>query len=414
VADPTVDQVGVAFRVQDASNYWDVVQVASTGKWRLNKVTGGALHQISETADPDQHISAGDHLSVYCLAAAVLVYVNGRLLASSADTDFASSTGVGLVSASSAAAPVAKGFMAGSAKGSFAHGWFDNDGRAVATAGPQMTLAGLASAASRYDADGNLTASTDANGNTSETGWGPLGRMSWQSTPAPQGQTGAKTTYAYDALGRVTQIQAPGKNPDTFSYHFGPVDLPDGAGAWMTRAETRPDGSTTTAWLDGGDRPVEVNNSATTANPDLTYTWDAFGRLVGSTSVAATGTTISSTRSLDSLGDVLSESKAGRVVSYHYDSNPGAAGDQPGLLASIAYPGAGHTVTEGYTSGRWTSVTDWNSHTTSFDWGNAGDVATDPNVVGQLRQVAYPNGTAETRNFDSDGQVSRIPYEMPT
>ncbi len=416
VADASVDQVGVAFRVEDSSNYWDVVQVPSDGTWRLNKVIGGGSQEMARASSVTNSISVGDHLSVYSVGAGTLVYLNGALLMSSNDGMLSAYTGVGLYSGagtSGSPAPVASGFAAGSLKGSTSHAWYDSAGRETLTAGPQLSLSGLSSTSSSYDPDGNQTAFTNANGNVTETGWDSIGRMRWQSNAvpatAPPQAVGAKTEYDYDTLGRVTKVTAPGKNPVTISYHSQFQTLSNGSQAYSSQVVTKPDGSTVTTYFDGGGYPLAIYYGSD-SSADVTYSWDDFGRLVGSTLVPATGPSVVVSRSLDSLGDVLSETRNGLVTSYHYDSNLGAAGDQPGRLASINYPGSNHTVTEQYTNGRWTSTTDWNQKVTTFNWGTAADIGSDPNVVGELKNVTFPNGTSEARTFDADGLISTTAY----
>ncbi len=403
VADASQNLVGLGFRVQDGQNYWGVEQVPGFHLWALVKVTAGQKQYVATAANPAGPISEGDEVTVRSVGPAVTVMVNGKEVMNASDTALDGATGVGLVSEASTSEPIAEGFAAGKASGSTRLSGYDALGRVTWTAGPGLASDGLVVTSTDYDANGNEVSYVDGNGNSTSTGWDALGRMSWQSAGAPAGQVGPKTEYSYDSLGRLTRVQSPGRNAETISYAVHPTTLPDAVSAWSKQVATRPDGVTVTTWKDSAGRPVEVDASNTPENPDATYTWDSLNRLVGSTSDS-----VVMSRSLDSLGDLLSESRDGRKVSYAY------AATNPGRLSSITYPGSGHTVTEGYdSSGRWSSVTDWAGNQTTFDWGSASDAVTHPNVVGMLKQVTFPGGSGEGREFDADGAVSKVTYEWP-
>jgi RHS repeat-associated protein len=64
---------------------------------------------------------------------------------------------------------------------------------------------------SRYDADGNLVSSTDANGHTTTASFDLLGRRTEQQTPRSS-ERSYTTKWAYDASGNVLSVAAPGSH----------------------------------------------------------------------------------------------------------------------------------------------------------------------------------------------------------
>ncbi len=135
---------------------------------------------------------------------------------------------------------------------------------------------------------------------------------------------------------------------------------------------------------EGDGLPETITFSDATAN--VSNTFDAVGRLTGSSGAVAT------TRVFDTLSQTLSVTRAGRTVAYSYD--------RPGRVGSLTYPN-GEIVERGYdVAGRWVSVSDWDDQTTTFAYDADGNVS----------EMVMPNGTETAWSRDANGAVVGIDY----
>ncbi len=366
--------MGVAFRVQDANNFWSLVQLPAYGGWVLYKTVAGVT-TIAESAVAG--VQVGDRVSVESKGSKITAYVNGKPLLTATDSALATETGVGLYAAGAGA--VASGFSAGNLEGGQTDVVYDRAGRVTSTIGPVRVDGEYATSSVVYDAAGNRVEWSDGNGEVTTATFDAMGRMLSRTDPA-----GGATTWGYDSLGRVVSTQAPGKPAGTVSYVTGDWSASSPAGSKVIA--TRPDGvsATTTFNIDG--RPSGTVYSD--ATPDVSYTWDKLGRLTKSVGGVTTS------RVFDSLGQVTSVTRAGRKVSYSYSV--------PGRISSVTYPNNKSVARSYDAAGRWVGVTDWDGATTSFDW----------NLNGQVTGVSPPNGFDTDREFDPVGNVSKVTYSL--
>ncbi len=258
-----------------------------------------------------------------------------------------------------------------------------------------------------YDAFGNLTGTTDANGHTTGATFDANGNeisitdanrhttvYSYDAAnektgvTLPDGSTvqhidytqdglladfvdgtNAKTVYGYDAQDRRSSVTDPDNRKTTYGY--------DAAGN-VTKV-TSPSNAITTYAYDKADEPTGVSYSdGKTAATSIVYGPD--GHRVSMSD--GTGTT---TWSYDAFGEIVSETDgAGATIGYGYDAD--------GNQTSIIYPaGAGQTVTQTFDkANRLSSVEDWNKSTTSFKYDNDGN----------LTSISYPNGDKVVNAFD--------------
>lgn len=187
-------------------------------------------------------------------------------------------------------------------------------------------------------------------------------------------------------MGRVVSTQAPGKPAATVSYSNGDQTASPVVPASQT--VTRPEGVSVTTTFDVDREPAGVAYSDGTHG--VTNTFDADGRLTSSVGAVTTA------RSYDTLGEVLSVTRAGRSVVDSYA--------RPGKVVSVKYPN-NKTVTRSYdASGRWSGVTDWGNASTTFSY----------DADGNVTNVAMSNGISMSRDFDADGQIAKVIYGFPS
>ena len=191
-----------------------------------------------------------------------------------------------------------------------------------------------------YDADGRVTASTDANGNTTTFGYDDAGRRS--SVTDALGNT---MSYTFDAAGRQTTATDARGATTTFIY--------DPAGR-LTRTNL-PDGNHTLTGYDALGRRTSVTDAE--GNVTL-FGYDAQSRMVKVTDALGGETRYG----YDSRGLQTSQTDAlGRTTAYEYDS--------PGRRTARILP-AGEREEMTYDSlGRLTALKDFNGSviTRSYD-----------------------------------------------
>jgi len=203
-----------------------------------------------------------------------------------------------------------------------------------------------------YDAVGNKTRLTDANGHVTTYQYDAVNRLTRVTDPLAQATVygydvvgnktsltdakGQPTTYTYDALNRLTQITYPGS---TVQYAYDAVS----------------------------NRTTMTDTTGTT-----TYVYDALNRL---TSVTSPGSS--------------------HTVSYTYDA--------VGNRTRITYPD-GQQVTYAYdAANRLTTATDWASRVTGYSY--------DP--VGNLTAVSYPNSTGASYTYDAANRLRQLTNTGP-
>jgi hypothetical protein len=89
------DGVGVAFRYQDAFNYWFVTAVPSFGSWRIDRLEDGELVEVGGL--PLVEAVDGSTLEVRFEGRTITVFVDGEQQQEVTDPALGDATGVGLV-----------------------------------------------------------------------------------------------------------------------------------------------------------------------------------------------------------------------------------------------------------------------------------------------------------------------------
>lgn len=262
-----------------------------------------------------------------------------------------------------------------------------------------------------YDASGNLTSSTDADGNQTTYAYDTLGRRTSMVDPDGNaaGATPSQHTWstAYDANDRVTSATDPlthasssgydragnrttatDKNGNVTTYTF------DGASRLATIAQKPdPSGAPTTIYTTTLARDDNGNvTSVTQGNSSVTdYAFDALDRMTSMTTHPTGGTTLVTSYSLDGNGNVLTRTTADSVVTtYTFDNLD--------RLTQVAASGLS-TISYAYDElSRRTSMTDVTGTTTySYD------------RLGRLTQAAQPNGTTSYA-YDRDSNRTTLTY----
>jgi RHS repeat-associated protein len=232
----------------------------------------------------------------------------------------------------------------------------------------------------------------DANGNVVATETGLSATVT----------TGDVTTYAYDAVDRLTTVDPPG--PGARSYSYDPDGRRTGfvnelGGTWAYAyddlgrlvSQTAPESLPSVYSWDEASRLVSVtqpggNCAATPAVDCITYSYDPAGRPTG-VDYSDPATPDITGIAYDAVGRRTAATRAGdtqawawdarsRLVS-HTDVNGRATTygwDDTGNLVSIGYPGQSTPLTRAFDdAGQMVSVTDWASRTTTFDYDGNGN-----------------------------------------
>jgi RHS repeat-associated protein len=327
---------------------------------------------------------------------------------------------------------------------------YDVLGRKVCEASPNATASGVSCPAAGqprvaktatwvYNADGQVTSATDADGNTTLYAYDEDGNRTKITDP-----NGNVTQTSFDADSRPTAVTTgygtSSAATTSYSYDIAPgtgVCSTTVAGAAYCTATTDPSGQTTVDYLSTGDVVIQANSpesgatsstydqdnnvlTQTTAAGTATYGYDGDNRVTSviysspasGFSAAAnvtytydgdnnrtsmtdgSGTTTYTYDSLERLSSVTNG--AGTAITYGYDND--------GEVTSIGYPstsrkGGTLSVAQGYDgAGQETSVTDWLGHTTNFSY----------DADGNITSEAYPNATTATSTFDSADSLLSI------
>ena len=207
-----------------------------------------------------------------------------------------------------------------------------------------------------YDANGNATAVTDPNGNTTQTAFDALNRPILVTDPL------AKTTaYTYTPLDKIATVRDPNNATTTYSYNgFGD----------NTALQSPDTGTTTQSFNAGGMVITKTDSRGRTA----TYTYDVLGRM---TQVSYDDGTITQTYDVaaNGVGQLASVTDLSGATSFTYDSygrvlsktitingTPNITKtisyirDSIGRITATTYP-SGMVVGASYTQGRISNLT---------------------------------------------------------
>lgn len=233
-----------------------------------------------------------------------------------------------------------------------------------------------------YDKDNELTVVTRADATTLLTDYNPDGTVLDQK----DGKASAIVTYAYDALARVTSTTDALGNATSYSY--------DGAGNRLSQqdpggncAATPKTGCTTFTYDVANElKTITYSDGATPNVSNITY--DADGQRTAM--VDGTGT---SSWVWDSLHRLTSYTNGNAAqVQYAYNLR--------GLPTTITYPGS-LNVTRAYDdAGRFTSVQDWLSNTTTFAYDANSNLTTETLPAGV--------GVVDTYSFDAADRLMAV------
>jgi RHS repeat-associated protein len=304
------------------------------------------------------------------------------------------------------------------ANGATTRSSFDALGRLVARTGPDGTVERFG-----YDAAGRLTSRTDQLGRTWEQEHDALGRVLSHVDPSGRSEQhvydaagrlvrstasdGATRTFGYDALGRrVLAADAAGERRWTYDAEGRVLSASDTDGRTVTyeydldgrrTAMTRPDGKRETWSYDADGQLVEL----AVGGQRLTYAYDADGRLteerlpdgrlrrygyvdgqLASFQQDAGPYAAGATLRRDATGRLISETRAGKVRTFHYDA-------------------AGQLV---FADGA-TLTYDERGRRTSLSAGGSTDTYT-YDAAGQLLEVAR-RGRTTTYSYDAAGRRTR-------
>jgi RHS repeat-associated protein len=249
-----------------------------------------------------------------------------------------------------------------------------------------------------YDANGNLTQTTDANLHPTQQAYDALDRLQ-QSTDALSGTThysydaqdnltsvtdptGLTTSYAYDGLGNLISQSSPDTGTTTYTY--------DEAGNRLTKADAR--GITASYSYDALNRLTQI--SYPDSSLDVSYSYDqgtnGIGRLTSMSDV--NGTTAYSYNAFGQLTAKTRTSSDGIVTRFDYTY------DDSGRLAGMTYP-SGRSLSYGYDpQGRLDQLT------LSYPDGSSQVVAQNIQRLpfGPIVSLDYGNGLTLSREYDQD------------
>lgn len=217
-----------------------------------------------------------------------------------------------------------------------------------------------------YDANGNRSTVTDALSRVTGNAYDALSRLS--ATLQDVGGIEAQTGFQYDALDNLTKVTDPKGLDTTYTYN-GLGDL--------LQLQSPDTGITTYTYDDAGNRKTQTDARGVTS----TYTYDVLNRLVGvayPTASLNVGYVYDTTQAACGLGESYSAGRLTRV-------NDGSGSTQ------YCYDRFGRTVRKVQTTNGVTFVVQY-AYTKS----------------GQLQAMVYPDGTAVDYVRDSQGRVAEI------
>ena len=315
---------------------------------------------------------------------------------------------------------------------------YDTDGEQVCEASPDATAANVVcpaagsprvanTATQTFNADGEVTASTDAGGKTTNYSYDADGNQT--ETIDPRGN---HTTTSYDPDNRVTSktTGAGSSAPATTGHTY---DLAPGSGACQALASaiycnttTDPDGGVSVDYFDARgnkiatSRPggqltrygfdLDANRTSMTdaSSRVTTFGYDAANRLT--TITYSDGVTPNVEYSYDADGNRIAMRDGSGTTTYTLDADGRltATTDGSGATTSYVYDKAGDITKLTYPNGkgvvraydgarRLSSVTDWLGHTTTFGYDASGNVTS----------TSYPNGDTVSSAFSPTSAMTQ-------
>lgn len=264
----------------------------------------------------------------------------------------------------------------------------------------------------KYDSNGNLIEFEDANGHKTTYAYDAINRLTNET-----GARGNYTTYTYDNHGNL--LSKTNRRGYTTSYEYDELNRkvketdPIGNYTEYTydedrnpRTETNSKGYTTTYYYDELNRLMKIEdalnhnitytydengNRKTETDPNgntITYTYDGRNRLINVKDALNHETTYD----YDSMGNKLNETDAnGNKTKYAYDAL--------NRLVSITDANSNVTYYSYNALDRLLNITDANNHKTKQEYDS----------LGRLEKIIYPSGNQTQYDYDSVGNmVERI------
>jgi fibro-slime domain-containing protein/RHS repeat-associated protein len=230
-----------------------------------------------------------------------------------------------------------------------------------------------------YDAQGNLTTTTDLAGKTYTYGYGSNG-VSDITSP-----TGAKINYEYDAQGNLTKLSYGSQVTKQYTY--------DGDGNVLSVTSASGEKVTNAYDTQGNVTTQTVTNGAGTTTGTTTSTYDASGNVATLTNgVGTTGYLYDSDGYVSQItsanGSIISYERdgEGRILKQTEKANATAVG----LVTKYSYDVYGKLLT----------VTDSRDRTTTMTY----------DVVNRLATKTLPNGVKTSYGYDDLDRITSIVY----
>jgi len=256
-----------------------------------------------------------------------------------------------------------------------------------------------------YDILGNLSDQTDANGVVTHFEYDALNRQvavvqNYRPAVQPDAHTNVRTGYTYNEVGNRVKVKDPNGHITTFAYDAlnrvtGKTDPLGNTWAYAYDlagnrvSMTDGNGKTTTFEYDAARQLTNIDYPLPDA--DVSFTYKDTGQRASMTD--GLGTT---TWSYDLLGRLTTVNGPQSTVSYAYD----AAGNR----TRLTYPD-GKEVTYTYDpANRLTKVADWSGKSTQYDY--------DP--LGRLLSVLRPNGVDSSYSYDDAGRLTTLEHNAGT
>jgi len=270
------------------------------------------------------------------------------------------------------------------------HVTYDEAGNQIAMASDDASGNVLRQSSATYDHDGNMTAATDAMGNTTTVSYNAIGLPTQEVQPVTS-TSSITTSFGYDAARNMTQYT--GGNSAATIYTYNSWDLPESTIVPATAADST-DRTFTTAY-DADGRPVSQSSPG---GVTVTNTYDALGNLTSQAGSGADAPTTTRTFGYDAVGKMTSASAPGGTNTFSYDDR--------GLLLSASGPSGSSSF--GYNAaGQMTSQTTA-AGTSTYSYDNAGRPATLTDATtGATLSFAYNSDSLPTSISYGTGAATR-------
>jgi RHS repeat-associated protein len=269
--------------------------------------------------------------------------------------------------------------------GTSQHVTYDGAGNAVAMTSEDASQKVLRQSSASYDANGNVTAATDAMGNSTTLSYNALG-LPVQEVQPVSSTSSITTSFGYDAAGNRTRYTDGNGNSTVYTYNSW--NLPESTILPATTAYPDLASRTFTTSYDAAGHPVQQTSPG---GVTVTATYDALGDLTSQSGTGAEAPTTTRSFSYNSAGELTSASAPGGTDNFTYDDRGlllSATG--PSGSSSFAYNPDGHMASQTTAAG-----------TSSYGYDNAGRLAT-------LTDAS--TGAMLTYGYNSDSLPTSIGY----